>query len=438
MALPSSSSSGAEKSLIRLHRAFKVDEAINTRKKHIVIIRFGNEDDPTCEEVDEWLEEEAKRLDEKDAVIYIVENESVPELVARFELSYDAAATIIFFLNNTVATILAGADVTQEKFKQTVAKLLQRRNRTAPYVENGSQNAICINQVTIIIKLEYRRVKRTKGEEEEEAMGNQKKPGRTTATENTAGGDEELHKAARSGDLEAVLRICSTDPLAINSRDKHSLYESGLLNINMILPVCSLTDVDPRLHLAAWAGQTKVVEFLSKKADVGAAAMDDMGAIHFASQKGHTEVVRILISAGVPIKSCNRKGMTALHYAAQGSHLELVKYLIKKGAVVNSKNKAGQTPVDLASGEEIRTFLTGCQTKSSSEVPNVKENDSKVEAPSSLQENADNGKVQDQDNELTKRKNDEDVNKGILPQAKKTKVALNHLIASDDTQDEEE
>lgn len=35
-------------------------------------------------------------------------------------------------------------------------------------------------------------------------------------------GDEELHAAARSGDLKAVQAICSANPLAVNSRDRHS------------------------------------------------------------------------------------------------------------------------------------------------------------------------------------------------------------------------
>lgn len=65
-----------------------------------------------------------------------------------------------------------------------------------------------------------------------------------------------------------------------------------------------------RLHLAAWSGQAQVVSYLCKnKADVGATAIDDMGAIHFAAQKGHLEVVRTLISSGVSVKSSNRKGM---------------------------------------------------------------------------------------------------------------------------------
>jgi len=36
------------------------------------------------------------------------------------------------------------------------------------------------------------------------------------------GGDTELHAAARSGDMKAVDSIVSSNPLAINSRDKHS------------------------------------------------------------------------------------------------------------------------------------------------------------------------------------------------------------------------
>ncbi|KAJ1431153.1 Ankyrin repeat [Sesbania bispinosa] len=115
---------------------------------------------------------------------------------------------------------------------------------------------------------------------------------------------------------------------------------------------------DIRLHLAAFAGQAEVVSYLCKhKADVGASAMDDMAAMHFAAQKGHLEVVRALLSAGASVKAFTRKGMTSLHYAAQGSHLELVKYLAKKGASLTAKTRAGKTPLDLATNEEVHSFL---------------------------------------------------------------------------------
>lgn len=203
--------------------------------------------------------------------------------------------------------------------------------------------------------------------------------------------------------------------------------------------------LDHRLHLAAWSGHTKVVEYLSKKADVGAAAVDDMGAIHFAAQKGHLEVVRILVSSGVPVKSTNRKGMTALHYAAQGSHKELAKYLIKKGSNVNAKNKAGKTPVDLATNEEVRSVMLD------KELLNSKEKDVHVQSNSlssshenadkasrEAQEEGDNKTAEYDEDESIKRKNSEEFSKEIMPEAKKSKVALNHLLAADDTQEEEE
>ena len=76
------------------------------------------------------------------------------------------------------------------------------------------------------------------------------------------------------------------------------------------------------------------------KADVGAAAMDDTAAIHFASQKGHLEVVRELLASGASVKAKNRKGFTALHFAAQNSHLDLVKYLVRRGVGITTKTNA--------------------------------------------------------------------------------------------------
>ncbi|KAK6129912.1 hypothetical protein DH2020_036306 [Rehmannia glutinosa] len=226
------------------------------------------------------------------------------------------------------------------------------------------------------------------------------------------------------GDLTAVEAICGANPLAVNSRDRHSRTP---------------------LHLAAWSGQTEVVNYLCKnKADVGAAAMDDMGAIHFAAQKGHLEVIKILVTCGVSVKSSNRKGMTALHYAAQGSNVELVKYLLKKGANKSLKNKAGKSAVDLASSDEIRKLLVEydsssgkgndekgekAQTKSS---PRVEVEASDSNAAMHGDENVEEGK-----DETLKRKNEEDVTENQSG-TKKSKVPLSHLLAADDTHEEED
>jgi ankyrin repeat protein len=208
-------------------------------------------------------------------------------------------------------------------------------------------------------------------------------------------------------------------------------------------------NLDHRLHLAAWSGQAEVVSYLCKnKADVGAAAMDDMGAIHFAAQKGHLEVVRTLVSSGVSIKASNRKGLTPLHYAVQGSHLELVKYLVKKGASLSAKTKAGKTPLDLSSNEEIRSVLEECERSPSMKRDlnggeKAEESDPKPSVVEEKEENTGDEAslvVHDgADGERVKRKGDQDDDeKEASSEPKKARVALGHLLNADDTQEDEE
>ncbi|RDX63549.1 hypothetical protein CR513_58009 [Mucuna pruriens] len=248
-------------------------------------------------------------------------------------------------------------------------------------------------------------------------MGNPRKSG-------TSG---DLHVAARSGDLIAVQSILASNPLAVNSRDKHSRTP---------------------LHLAAFSGQAEVVTYLCKhKADVGASAMDDMAAVHFGSQKGHLEVVRALLSAGASLKASTRKGMTSLHYAAQGSHLELVKYLTKKGANLGAKTKAGKTPLDLATNEEIRSFLEefemsakngelGKKDKDKAEESDPKTSALGAEGDLSAEAEPAADAVDVENNEREKRKGNEDDAREESSQPKKARVKLSHLQSSDDNQEE--
>ncbi|KAJ0052332.1 hypothetical protein Pint_02626 [Pistacia integerrima] len=211
--------------------------------------------------------------------------------------------------------------------------------------------------------------------------------------------EEDLHAAARSGDLKSVQLILCSNPLSLNSRDKHSRTP---------------------LHLAAWSGHTEVVSYLCKqKADVGAAAMDDM--------------------------ALTRKGLTPLHYAVQGSHQDLVKYLVKKGASLSAKTKAGKTPLDLARSEEIHSFLEEWEQSSKKGNQNPKEKaegtdsmQSPVEKPENSGGEVASGIDEEQGDATLKRKGDEHDIKEASSEPKKTKVALKHLLSADDTQEDEE
>lgn len=186
------------------------------------------------------------------------------------------------------------------------------------------------------------------------------------------------------------------------------------------------------------------MNFLCKnKADVGAAAMDNMGAIHFAAQKGHLEVVRALLSSGASVKSSTRKGLTPLHYAVQGSHVELIKYLAKKGADLTAKTKVGKTPLDLASKDEVRSCLEECERASEKGDLNGKQKDEESDPKTTLQEDVktggeapDSGNDEHAKDESLKRKSDNSEEASGEP--KRARIALNHLLtADDDIQDEE-
>lgn len=235
------------------------------------------------------------------------------------------------------------------------------------------------------------------------------------------GRDEEedlhLHKAARSGDAAAAESLCESNPLAVNSRDRLSRTP---------------------LHLAAWAGHVEVVRCLCKhKADVGAAAMDDTAAIHFASQKGHLEVVRELVASGATVKAKNRKGFTALHFAAQNSHLDLVKYLVKKGVDVTAKTKGGQTALHVAENDDVRAFLKDCEQslKKGAELPSEKKDDfAEVGSSKCSDEVPEDG----EDAGQGEKRKSEGVAASSSPGAKKSKVALGHLVSENDMDEEED
>ncbi|EMD95438.1 hypothetical protein COCC4DRAFT_123005 [Bipolaris maydis ATCC 48331] len=83
--------------LQHLPSAWHVDQAIITEERRIVCLRFGNDADPACMDMDEKLYKIVEKV--KDwVVIYLVDNQLVPDFNAMYEI-YDPC-TVMFFWRN--------------------------------------------------------------------------------------------------------------------------------------------------------------------------------------------------------------------------------------------------------------------------------------------------------------------------------------------------
>ncbi|CDW76924.1 nad(+) adp-ribosyltransferase-3 [Stylonychia lemnae] len=68
--------------------------------------------------------------------------------------------------------------------------------------------------------------------------------------------------------------------------------------------------------------------------------------LHFASSKGHLEIVKVLIEEGnSQVDQKNTKCQTSLCLAAQQGHLKVVEYLVSKGANLHGLDKQGKSPL---------------------------------------------------------------------------------------------
>ena len=107
----------------------------------------------------------------------------------------------------------------------------------------------------------------------------------------------------------------------------------------------------PALHLAAQKGHSQIVELLLEAGtDVNIAERDDhsynpndedygydylcngMTALHWAASEGHSTVVELLLEASADKHAADDSGSTALHFAATRGHSEVVKLLLEAGA----------------------------------------------------------------------------------------------------------
>ncbi|KFH45075.1 Serine/threonine-protein phosphatase 6 regulatory ankyrin repeat subunit C-like protein [Hapsidospora chrysogenum ATCC 11550] len=105
------------------------------------------------------------------------------------------------------------------------------------------------------------------------------------------------------------------------------------------------------LHFATQYGLTEVVKVLLKHmedVEVDAKDLTDGTPLAAACWKGNLEIAELLVDAGADTRSRDNTGWTPLHMAAFHDHAGIVNLLLNKGADVAATNEIGYTPLHAA------------------------------------------------------------------------------------------
>lgn len=195
-----------------------------------------------------------------------------------------------------------------------------------------------------------------------------------------------LHVAARQGDIEIASLLVSYGA-DVDARDAsmmtalHYACEGGHSNVIELL-LNNKANIDAPgterstpLICAATAGQLLAVQLLIKrKAKFKCLDEGGMTALHWASYKGHVEIVDFLSShLRGSLGLTNSQGRTPLHLAAMNSQFAVVEYLVRKNCPLETRCMSGLDALHYAcradNTEIVRLLLTsGANLESETQV----------------------------------------------------------------------
>ena len=162
-----------------------------------------------------------------------------------------------------------------------------------------------------------------------------------------------IYEAIHDCDIRAVRQVLDARPDDIS-----------LINAQGLSPLAQ----------ACEEGCLKIVELLLKEdgPDINETDASGNTPLHFASGKGHDDIIKLLISQKAAVNAVNCHGDTPLFWAVNNNHISSAKLLIEHGAEVNQKNEYGWSPLHLSAYKGYQE-MTGLLIDKGSEV-NARDN----------------------------------------------------------------
>ena len=101
--------------------------------------------------------------------------------------------------------------------------------------------------------------------------------------------------------------------------------------------------IAPLADAAENSNQAAVRVLLEQRADVNAAQIDGMTALHWAVYRDNLPTARLIVKAGANVKAENRYGVTSLSLACTNGNTAIVQLLLESGADPNTTLRGGET-----------------------------------------------------------------------------------------------
>lgn len=213
---------------------------------------------------------------------------------------------------------------------------------------------------------------------------------RATSTSTDKNGWTALHHACRSGKTEVarLLTKAKCDLAQITADGKSTIllavYEGKIGMVKNLLKheACRRQMVDRNklsctaLHFASQTGHSEVVKVLiDANAKVNAKDGDGRMPLAWACEHGHLDVMRVLMSKTADPDAKDRYSRTPLFYAVFNQHEEAGLWLLKRGADPFIPDVYGDTPNDIAEDHSLAEFRKAMKSRRNAEELGIDEED---------------------------------------------------------------
>ncbi|HET9195953.1 MAG TPA: ankyrin repeat domain-containing protein [Vicinamibacterales bacterium] len=118
---------------------------------------------------------------------------------------------------------------------------------------------------------------------------------------------------------------------------------AGFLSIIAILLPAAAAAAGPLVDAAERGNLAEIQALVKKGADINAARVDGLTALHAAVYADRLDIVDVLLAAGAKAAATDRYGVTPLYLAAVNGNADIVRRLIDAGADPNATDAGGET-----------------------------------------------------------------------------------------------